>query len=85
MKCWKWVCGRQWALALVIVLWMGLLNPDLFMQKGLGCLERKDGKEISQEEIQKVWESLARLTDQEQEITIVYKSKILEWLKGMDY
>lgn len=85
MKYWKWESGKQWALALVVVLWMGLLNPDLFMQRGLGCLEREDGKEISQEEIQMVWESFAQFTEQEQEVTVVYKSKLVEWLKGMDY
>lgn len=85
MKYWKCDNGKQWVLALVIVLWMGLLNPELFMQTGLGCLEREDGKEISQEEVQMVWESFAQITEKEQEFTVVYKSKLLEWLKGMEH
>lgn len=85
MKYWKWENGRQWMLTLSVVLWMGLLNPELFMQTGLGCLERKDGKEITKEEVQMVWESFAQSNKQEQQVTVVYKSKLLEWLKGMDY
>jgi len=84
MKCWKWEQGKQWVFAFAIVLWMGLLNPELFMQTGLGCLEREDGKEISQEEARMVWESFTQFAEKEQEFTVVYKSRLLEWLKGMD-
>lgn len=82
MKHWNWKACKQWVLAFAIILWMGLLSPELFMQTGLGCLEREDGKEITQEEAQRVWESLVQFTEQEQEVTVVYKSKLLEWLKG---
>lgn len=73
---------RKCILTMGLFVWIGLIGPELLLQQGMGCLDRKDGKEITNEDISLVLDTLLKREQLEDMPEIEYKSKILEWLKG---
>lgn len=65
-----------------ILLWIGAVNPEIFVEGGMGCIKDVNGKELTRQEAQALLEELLYGDLPEQEMTIVYKSKILEWIQG---
>ncbi len=65
-----------------ILLWIGAVSPEIFVEGGMGCIKDVNGKELTRQEAQALLEELLYGDLPEQEMTIVYKSKILEWIQG---
>ena len=65
-----------------ILLWIGAVSPEIFVEGGMGCIKDVNGKELTRQEAQALLEDLLYGDLPEQEMTIVYKSKILEWIQG---
>lgn len=64
-----------------ILLWIGAVSPEIFIEGGMGCIKDENGKELTRQEAQALLEDMLYGEDSEQENTIVYKSKILEWIQ----
>ncbi|MCI7790637.1 MAG: hypothetical protein MR531_07655 [Lachnospiraceae bacterium] len=65
-----------------ILLWIGAVSPEIFVEGGMGCIKDVNGEELTRQEAQALLEELLYGDLPEQEMTIVYKSKILEWIQG---
>lgn len=65
-----------------ILLWIGAVSPEIFVEGGMGCIKDVNGEELTRQEAQALLEELLCGDLSEQEMTIVYKSKILEWIQG---
>lgn len=65
-----------------ILLWIGAVSPEIFVEGGMGCIKDVNGKELTRQEALALLEELLYGDLPEQEMTIVYKSKILEWIQG---
>lgn len=64
-----------------ILLWIGAVSPEIFIEGGLGCIKDVNGKELTTQEAQELLEEMLYGELSEEESTIVYKSKILEWIQ----
>lgn len=64
------------------ILWM-LLCPEIFLAEDFCCLSRMDGKEMTKEEAESIWQKLmyGDETPDAKDISVTYKCKILEWLE----
>lgn len=65
---------------LMLSLCVGLLTPDIFIEPGLGCIERTDGEEICIEEVHRI---LSDFYEGNTDNKIEYKIKILEYIRRM--
>lgn len=65
-----------------ILLWIGAVSPEIFIEGGMGCIKDENGKELTRQEAQALLEDMLYGELSGQENTIVYKSKILEWIQG---
>lgn len=65
-----------------ILLWIGTVSPEIFIEGGMGCIKDENGKELTRQEAQALLEDILYGELSEEENTIVYKSKILEWIQG---
>lgn len=65
-----------------ILLWIGAVSPEIFVEGGMGCIKDVNGEELTRQEAQALLEELLYGDLPDQEMTIVYKSKILEWIQG---
>ena len=65
-----------------ILLWIGAVSPEIFVEGGMGCIKDVNGEELTRQEAQALLEELLYGDLPEQEMTIVYKSKILECIQG---
>lgn len=65
-----------------ILLWIGAVSPEIFIEGGMGCIKDSNGKELTSQEAQALLEDMlnGELSDEESEI--VYKSKIVEWIEN---
>ena len=65
-----------------ILLWIGAVSPEIFIEGGMGCIKDSNGKELTSQEAQALLEDMlyGELSDEENEI--VYKSKIMEWIEN---
>lgn len=66
-----------------ILLWIGTVSPEIFVEGSMGCIKDINGKELTRQEAQALLEEL--LYDDlspDQETTIIYKSKIMEWIQS---
>lgn len=71
--------------ALGVVLWVGALSPEIFIQSGLGCILDENGEELTAEEAKQFMDSyFYGATDGNAEkdaaVKIQYKLALLEWL-----
>lgn len=74
---------KQFVLTAGILLWIGALSPEIFIETGLGCLADKNGREITTQEAEAFLETFFYSDENgEEEIPIEYKSLLLEWLQN---
>lgn len=64
-----------------ILLWIGAVSPEIFMEGGMGCIKDSNGKELTSKEAQALLEDMLSGELSEEDSTIVYKSKIMEWIE----
>lgn len=64
-----------------ILLWIGTVSPEIFIEGGMGCIKDENGKELTRQEAQALLEDMLYGEGSDEENTIVYKSKILEWIQ----
>lgn len=68
---------KQIVLTMGIVLWIGVICPEIFIENGMGCLADENGEEISWEEasflLGEVFEKEA-----DTKVKLIYKSRLLE-------
>lgn len=62
-----------------ILLWIGAVSPEIFIESGMGCIKDSNGNELTRQESQELLEQILYGDELTDENTIVYKSKILEW------
>lgn len=65
-----------------ILLWIGAVSPEIFIEGGLGCIQDENGRELTRQEAQALLEDILSGELSEEQDVIVYKSKILEWIQG---
>lgn len=64
-----------------ILLWIGAVSPEIFMESSMGCIRDENGRELTRQEAQALLEDILYGGLSEEENVIVYKSKILEWIQ----
>lgn len=65
-----------------ILLWIGAVSPEIFIEGSMGCIKDKNGRELTRQEAQVLLEDILHGERSEDEKVIVYKSKILEWIQS---
>ena len=65
-----------------ILLWIGAVSPEIFIEGGMGCIKDSNGKELTSQEAQALLEDMLYNEESDEESTIVYKSKIMEWIES---
>lgn len=71
-------------LTIGIVLWIGAVSPEIFVEPGMGCIEREDGQPITREESEQVWKLLLLESNGDSSPQVVYKSRLIKWLEDLD-
>ncbi len=70
-----------------VVLWVGALSPEIFIQSGLGCILDENGKELSAEDAEQFMEAyfyrnmdgnMDRNAKEDATVKIQYKFALLE-------
>ena len=66
-----------------VVLWVGALSPEIFIQSGLGCILDENGKELSAEDAEQLMEAyfyrnMDRNAKEDATVKIQYKFALLE-------
>lgn len=66
-----------------VVLWVGALSPEIFIQSGLGCILDENGKELSAEDAEQFMEAyfyrnMDRNAKEDATVKIQYKFAMLE-------
>lgn len=81
MKCRK--TWKQWFMMAGILLWIGILGPEIYVGQGTGCLTDENGRALTKEETEQLLEEwfYAEEKDMEPQHEIVYKSLLAEWLE----
>ena len=64
-----------------LLLWIGAVSPEIFIEGGMGCIKDENGQELTRQEAQALLEDILYGEGFDEETTIVYKSKILEWIQ----
>lgn len=68
--------------ALGVVLWVGALSPEIFMQSGLSCILDENGEELTAEDAEEFMESyFYGNSDADAAVEIRYKFALLEFFK----
>ncbi len=68
-------------MALGVVLWVGALSPEIFMQLGIGCILDENGDELTAEGAEKFMDSYFYGNtdgDQDARVEIQYRFALLE-------
>lgn len=64
-----------------ILLWIGAVSPEIFLEGSMGCIQDVSGKELTRQEALTLLEEVFYGDGKEQETTIIYKSKLWEQIK----
>lgn len=69
-----------------VLLWVGALSPEIFIQSGLNCILDENGEELSAEDAEKFMESYFYgntdgKSDEDATVEIQYKFALLEIFK----
>lgn len=69
-----------------VVLWVGALSPEIFIQPGPGCILDRNGEELTEEEAGQFMEAYFygkthKNQDEDTTVGIKYKFALLEWLQ----
>lgn len=73
-------------MAFGVVLWVGALSPEIFIQSGLSCILDENGEELTAEDAEKFMEAyfygnVNGKQDEDATVEIQYKFALLEWLR----
>lgn len=71
-------------MALGVVLWVGALSPEIFVNSGIGCILDENGEELTAEEAKEFMESYFYGDTKEEEesaVKVKYKLALLEFWK----
>lgn len=73
-------------MAFGVVLWVGALSPEIFIQSGLSCILDENGEELTAEDAEKFMEAYFYgnangKQDEDATVEIQYKFALLEWLR----
>ncbi len=72
MKKWKNVIT-----AFGLVLWIGLISPEIFVDPAMGCFVNEEGEALTEDEAKQLFEEL--FLQEDGQIQIIFRSKIWEW------
>lgn len=78
----KWM--RKALAALGVILWVGALSPEIYINSGLNCILDENGEELSQEDAAEFMEAyFYGCQDKEGEpaVELQYKFALLEYFK----
>ena len=65
-----------------VVLWVGALSPEIFMQSGVGCILDENGEELTAEDAQEFMEAnFYGDSDKDTTVEIRYKFAFMELFK----
>ena len=65
-----------------VILWVGALSPEIFMQAGVGCILDENGEELTAEDAQEFMESyFYGNSDKDATVEIKYKFAFMEFFK----
>lgn len=70
--------------ALGVILWVGSLSPEIFINSGLNCILDENGEELSQEDAAEFMEAYfygGQDKDGEKSVELQYKFALLEYFK----
>ncbi|MDE6363565.1 MAG: hypothetical protein K2O40_01700 [Lachnospiraceae bacterium] len=70
--------------ALGVILWVGTLSPEIFINSGLNCILDENGEELSQEDAAEFMEAYFYRgpdKDGENAVELQYKFALLEYFK----
>ena len=65
--------------SLGIVLWIGVISPEIFVDPAMGCFVSEDGETLTEDEARQLFEDL--FLEEEGQVQIQFRSKIWEWIK----
>ncbi len=70
-------------MVLGVVLWVGALSPEIFVQAGLGCILDENGEELTAEDAKEFMEAYfyGNQAQGEASVEINYKFALLEWMQ----
>ena len=74
---------RNLLMILGVVLWVGALSPEIFVNSGTGCILDENGEELTAEEKEFMESYFYRDTEKEEEaaVKLKYKFALLEFWK----
>ena len=64
-----------------VVLWIGIISPEIFIDAGTGCVADENGRNISREEAREVLEKIFwydEVSDLDDDTEILFKYKLFE-------
>lgn len=70
--------AKQFIMAAGILLWLGIMGPDVYMDAGIGCLTDEDGRALTREETQAFLE--AWFYSEDAGCEVAYRSLLVDWL-----
>ena len=73
---------KQWLMMAGILLWLGILGPEIYVEQGTGCLANEEGRALTKEETEQLLEKwfYSDDKDMESQYEITYRSMLVEWL-----
>ena len=72
---------RQGMLMAGILLWIGIMGPEIYVDTGAGCLVDADGNALTSEEAEQLLDQwFYHSGEEEQQYELTYRSRMLEWL-----
>ncbi len=78
----KWM--RKALAALGVILWVGALSPEIYINSGLNCILDENGEELSQEDAAEFMEAYfygGQDKEGEPTVELQYKFALLEYFK----
>ena len=74
---------KNMLMALGVVLWVGALSPEIFVQAGLGCILDENGEELTAEDAEEFMEAYfyGNQAKENDTVEIKYKFALLEWMQ----
>ena len=57
-RVWTYEWMRKALAALGVILWVGALSPEIYINSGLNCILDENGEELSQEDAAEIYGSL---------------------------
>ena len=75
---------KNMLMALGVVLWVGALSPEIFVQAGLGCILDENGEELTAEDAEEFMEAYfyGNQAKENDTVEIKYKFALLEWMQS---